>query len=32
MIAGSGFTLATVEWQGLGWRPRVGQKISTSFS
>lgn len=32
MIAGSGFTLATVEWQGLAWRPRVGQKLSEALS
>ncbi|GAA5864600.1 hypothetical protein JCM1840_002164 [Sporobolomyces johnsonii] len=27
MIDGSGFTLANVEWEGLGWRPRVGMKL-----
>jgi hypothetical protein len=27
MIDGSGFTLADVEWKGLGWRPQVGMKL-----
>ncbi|GAA5937003.1 uncharacterized protein JCM15063_000125 [Sporobolomyces koalae] len=27
MIDGSGFTLADVEWRGLGWKPRVGMKV-----
>ena len=27
MVEGSGFTLAQVNWKGMGWRPRVGQKI-----
>ncbi|GAA5879373.1 hypothetical protein JCM16303_003180 [Sporobolomyces ruberrimus] len=27
MIDGSGFTLADVEWKGLGWAPRVGMKL-----
>lgn len=27
MIDGSGFALAMVEWQGLAWRPRIGQHI-----
>ncbi|GAA5951130.1 hypothetical protein JCM3765_002393 [Sporobolomyces pararoseus] len=27
MIDGSGFTLADVEWKGLGWRPKVGMKL-----
>ncbi|CEQ39272.1 SPOSA6832_00772 [Sporobolomyces salmonicolor] len=27
MIDGSGFTLADVEWEGLGWRPRVGMRL-----
>lgn len=27
MIEGSGFVLAKVEFQGMGWRPQVGQKI-----
>lgn len=29
MIEGSGFALAMVEWQGLAWRPRIGQQIGT---
>jgi hypothetical protein len=32
MIMGSGFALATIEWQGLGWRPTVGQQIGQSPS
>lgn len=28
MVDGSGFTLAHVEWEGVGWRPRVGMKLS----
>ncbi|GAA5865805.1 hypothetical protein JCM3774_003102 [Rhodotorula dairenensis] len=27
MVDGSGFTLANVEWEGVGWRPRVGMKL-----
>ncbi|GAA6020133.1 hypothetical protein JCM10207_006268 [Rhodosporidiobolus poonsookiae] len=27
MVLGSGFTLAMVEWEGVGWRPRVGMKL-----
>ncbi|BGP37524.1 hypothetical protein JCM10450v2_001428 [Rhodotorula kratochvilovae] len=27
MIQGTGFTLANVEWEGVGWRPRVGMKL-----
>ncbi|GAA5835445.1 hypothetical protein JCM11251_005236 [Rhodosporidiobolus azoricus] len=27
MVEGSGFTLAMVEWEGVGWRPRVGMKL-----
>jgi len=27
MVDGSGFTLADVEWQGLGWKPTVGMKL-----
>ncbi|GAA6059651.1 hypothetical protein JCM10212_004154 [Sporobolomyces blumeae] len=27
MIDGSGFTLADVEWEGLGWRPQVGMRL-----
>uniref|UniRef100_A0A0K3CR30 RPA43 OB domain-containing protein n=1 Tax=Rhodotorula toruloides TaxID=5286 RepID=A0A0K3CR30_RHOTO len=27
MVDGSGFTLANVEWEGVGWRPRVGMKV-----
>ncbi|GJN88163.1 hypothetical protein Rhopal_001128-T1 [Rhodotorula paludigena] len=27
MIPGSGFTLADVEWEGVGWRPRIGMKL-----
>ncbi|GAA5825089.1 hypothetical protein JCM3770_004733 [Rhodotorula araucariae] len=27
MIQGTGFTLANVEWEGVGWRPRVGIKL-----
>lgn len=27
MIDGSGFTLADVEWKGLGWKPTVGMKL-----
>lgn len=30
MIDGSGFTLANVEWKGLGWRPQVGMKLGES--
>ncbi|KAL8280532.1 hypothetical protein RQP46_007180 [Phenoliferia psychrophenolica] len=32
MIAGSGFALPTVEFQGLAWRPRIGQRIVGSPS
>lgn len=27
MVDGSGFTLANVEWEGVGWRPRIGMKL-----
>jgi len=27
MVDGSGFTLADVEWEGLGWKPTVGMKL-----
>ncbi|GAA5854025.1 hypothetical protein JCM9279_003767 [Rhodotorula babjevae] len=27
MVQGTGFTLANVEWEGVGWRPRVGMKL-----
>ncbi|GAA6039651.1 hypothetical protein JCM8097_002236 [Rhodosporidiobolus ruineniae] len=27
MVLGSGFTLANVEWEGVGWRPKVGMKL-----
>ncbi|KAJ8296271.1 hypothetical protein OF846_000667 [Rhodotorula toruloides] len=27
MVDGSGFTLANVEWEGVGWRPRVGMIV-----
>ncbi|KAK4048071.1 hypothetical protein OIO90_005972 [Microbotryomycetes sp. JL221] len=27
MIEGSGFALAYVNWQGMAWRPRIGQQI-----
>ncbi|BGP18909.1 hypothetical protein JCM10213_005506 [Rhodosporidiobolus nylandii] len=27
MVLGSGFTLAEVEWEGVGWRPKVGMKL-----
>lgn len=27
MIAGSGFALPTVQFEGLAWRPRIGQRI-----
>lgn len=27
MIAGSGFTLANVQFKGMAWRPQVGQRI-----
>ncbi|BGP22443.1 hypothetical protein JCM10295v2_001322 [Rhodotorula toruloides] len=27
MIDGSGFILANVGWEGVGWRPRVGMKL-----
>lgn len=32
MIEGSGFGLANVEFKGMAWRPRVGQKIGKSCS
>lgn len=31
IIESSGFGLARVEWQGLGWRPRLGQKLGQSI-
>lgn len=31
LIEGSGFGLANVEFKGMAWRPRVGQKIGTSL-
>jgi hypothetical protein len=31
MVDGSGFTLANVEWEGVGWRPRVGMKLGESL-
>ena len=30
MVQGTGFTLANVEWEGVGWRPRVGMKLGPS--
>lgn len=30
MVDGSGFTLANVEWEGVGWRPRIGMKLGES--
>ncbi|GAA5977127.1 hypothetical protein JCM11641_001309 [Rhodosporidiobolus odoratus] len=27
MVLGSGFTLAEVEWEGVGWRPKIGMKL-----
>ena len=31
MIEGSGFGLANVEFKGMAWRPRVGQKIGEFY-